>query len=155
MKFTGTFTGGTISAEKYSTRLQSYLKEKILDITGYWLTAVTDLVPIWSGMAQGSLTDVAELVGTNLLIAPVAGAPDRSFIGSMQGHAILDAEIVGLVTVEISTSVPHYVLQEYENVGVSPSAPWESFTAGAGTFKVLATEVKIPKPIIQPKKYNV
>ena len=155
MKFTGTFTGGTINFLTYYKQLDDYLEKKMLNIVENWLYAVTDLVPIWSGMSQGSLLDVAELVGTDLLITPKEGVDDKSFIGSMQGYAKLTAETAGVITVEISTSVPHYVLQEYENVNVSPTAPWESFAAGANVFKTLAAEVRIPRPVIQPKKYNV
>ncbi len=150
MKFTGKFIGIKLDRQAYLTFLQEYLQKKLFEVTNVWLNATTGRVPVWSGMAKGSLLVLANLIDSTLLITPVRGVKSRIAVGELLGTAIPDIETPGRALITISTEVPHYVIQEFQNVGVSKSAPWLSFEAGAAAYKVAVQTVKLPKPLYKP-----
>ncbi len=150
MKFTGKFIGIKLDRRAYLTFLQEYLQKKLFEVTNVWLNATTGRVPVWSGMAKGSLLVLANLIDSTLLITPVRGVKSRINLGEAMGTAILDIETLGIATITISTEVPHYVIQEFQNVGVSKSAPWLSFEAGAAAYKVAVQTIKLPEPFYKP-----
>ena len=150
MKFTGKFTGIKLDRQAYLTFLQEYLQKKLFEVTNVWLNATTGRVPVWSGMAKGSLLVLANLIDNSLLITPRRGIKSRIELGELMGTATLDVETPGIATITISTEVPHYVIQEFKNVGVSKSAPWLSFEAGATAYRVAVQTVKLPTPIYKP-----
>ncbi len=150
MKFTGKFTGIKLDRQAYLTFLQEYLQKKLFEVTNVWLNATTGRVPVWSGMAKGSLLVLANLVDSTLLITPRRGIRSKIALGEAMGTAILDVETPGRALITISTEVPHYVIQEFRNVGVSKSAPWLSFEAGATAYKVAVQTVKLPAPFYKP-----
>jgi len=151
MKFTGQFIGVTFDRQAYIERLQEYLEEKLKRATDDWLMAVLGQVPVWSGMSHGSLLGVAEEIGTEYSISPREGVESRVFQGEMHGIAQFISQ-PGIVTMLISTSVPHYVIQEFENVEVSKSAPWKSFAAGEVAYLNAIEDIKLPKLIFKPVK---
>lgn len=126
----------------YKAKLDSYLEAELQRVAKIWLAGVTGRVPVWSGMARASLLFLAEMVGGRIAIAPVAGAPNRI----PRGKAMGTAQRLGPYLIEVSTKVPHYVLQEYHNVGVSKSAPWLSFPNGAIAYRQAVKSVKLPRP---------
>ena len=146
MKFTGKFVGIKLDRQAYLVFLQEYLQKKLFEVTNVWLNAATGRVPVWSGMAKGSLLVLANLVDSTLLITPRRGIKSKIALGEIMGTAIPDWETPGRALITISTEVPHYVLQEFQNVGVSKSAPWLSFEAGAAAYKVAVQTVKLPAP---------
>jgi len=155
MKFTGQFTGIKLDQKAYLILLQKYLETKLFEVTDVWLNAVTGRVPVWSGMSQGSLLVLANLINHTLLITPVRGVKSRIALGEALGTAILDIETPGIATITIATEVPHYVLQEFTNVGISKSAPWLSFEAGATAYSQAIATVKLPEPIYKPIKIKI
>ena len=146
MKFTGKFTVIKLDRQAYLTFLQEYLQKKLFEVTNVWLNATTGRVPVWSGMAKGSLLVLANLVDNKLIITPIRGVKSRVALGELVGTAIPDWETPGRALITISTEVPHYVIQEFTNVGVSKSAPWLSFEAGAAAYRVAVQTVKLPAP---------
>ncbi len=150
MKFTGKFTGIKLDRRAYLAFLQEYLQKKLFEVTNVWLNATTGRVPVWSGMSQGSLLVLANLIDSTLLITPVRGVKSRIALGEIMGTAILDVGTLGIATITISTEVPHYVIQEFVNVGVSKSAPWLSFEAGAIAYRVAIQTIKLPAPFYKP-----
>lgn len=98
-----------------------------------WLQAVSGRVPLWSGMARGSLYSVQQLSGGQLVLSPLRA---KSRVG--RGQALGQAELKvspGKVEFEFSSKVKHWASQESENVGVSPSAPWRALEAGNQVFR--------------------
>ncbi len=150
MKFTGHFTGIKLDLNAYKRQFNKHMEEQLHRVARAWLGAVTGRVPVWSGMAQASLLILSEMIGGRIIIAPVANINRIP-----QGRALGTAKPKygpNDFTIEISTSVPHYVLQEYRNVGISKSAPWLSFEAGAAAYRVTAQTATLPAPIYKPVK---
>lgn len=152
MKFTGHFTGAKLDIDAYLTKLEKHLKNELHRVTKDWLHAVTGRVPVWSGMAQASLSAVAIEIGTSLVISPTHKS--RVGLGTVLGTVNANYGPTR-ATIAISLSVPHYVLQEFSNVGVSKSAPWRSFEAGAAAYLASARSVRLPVPKLRPIKYTV
>lgn len=149
MKFTGHFTGIKLDRKGYEKRLKEHLIVQLHDLAKVWLSAVTGRVPVWSGMSQGSLLKLSEMVGGRIVISPVASS--RIPAGRALGTADPTYGPKNFI-IKISTAVPHYVLQESENVNVSKTAPWWSFAAGALAYRRASLNVTLPQPILKPVK---
>jgi hypothetical protein len=154
MKFTGSFTTATINLTQFENMLKEHLETELKKVANVWLTAVTDLVPVWSGMSQGSLLELRDLINGRLIISPVSGVKSRIPQGRSLGTAILNTDLNDF-NITITTDVPHYNIQEYVNVNVSPSAPWRSLEAGAVAAYPLLKSVRLIAPIITGKQIKV
>ncbi|MFA5758220.1 MAG: hypothetical protein WC942_02445 [Clostridia bacterium] len=151
MKFTGTFTTATIDLTKTERMIKEYLDTKIKEAASAWLDGVSGQVPVWSGMSQGSLLELVELIGGTLVITPSGNAPNRILRGKNQGSAILNTDWADY-SITIITDVAHYNLQEYTNVGVSKSAPWHSLKAGKELAKSEMEKVSLPIPLLKIRR---
>lgn len=151
MKFSGQITGIKLDLAAYQKQLDKFLKQKLHEIASAWLEGVTGRVPVWSGMARGSLLELVDLINGRLLITPKKGVKSRIPEGRALGEAKPKYGPTEY-TITIRTKVPHYVKQEYENVGVSKSAPWLSFEAGNARALEIIRTVKLPTPILKALK---
>jgi len=154
MRFTGSFATATINLAQFENILKEHLEVELKKVANVWLTAVTDLVPVWSGMSQGSLLELRDLINGRLIISPVSGVKSRIPQGRSLGTAILNTDLNDF-NITITTDVPHYNIQEYVNVNVSPSAPWRSLEAGAVAAYPLLKSVRLIAPIITGKQIKV
>lgn len=119
-----------------------------------WLQAVSQRVPVWSGMARSSLFAVAQLAGGNLLLSPLKGA-SRIAAGRRAGTATIVKE-GNSVVFTFSSTVLHYIEQEDSNVGVSRSAPWQSLKAGEDAFVLSISKLtRLPALKIKIKQTRV
>ena len=158
MKFTGTFTGIHFDLADYEQQLSDYLLNALHEGAKAWLQAVAGRggrVPLWSGMARASLFELSELVNGRIVISPLR-SPSRTAQGRSLGTVTQKISKSGAkINIDIETSVPHYSLQEYKNVGISPRAPWQSLLAGKLAFQIATKDAKLPKPIFRPLKMVV
>lgn len=152
MKFTGHFTSVKLDLRAYQALLEEHLRNELQRVTKVWLHAVTGRVPVWSGMARASLLNVAAEIGGSIVIQPIVKS--RIPLGQPMGTVKPNYGPTDF-TIEISTSVPHYVTQEYTDVGISKSAPWRSFEAGASAYRAAAQTVVLPPLTFKPKRFNV
>ncbi|KKL52037.1 hypothetical protein LCGC14_2289490 [marine sediment metagenome] len=155
MKFTGTFIGAKLDLQEYKSRLQDHLWRELKLAANAWLTGTGGRVPVWSGMARGSLLELNELINGTIVIAPLR-VPSRISQGRSLGTAIPESSSE-LAQITITTNVEHYNIQEHSKVasGGSPSAPWKSFEAGAVAFKAAASLAKLPPLRFKPKVHKV
>jgi len=158
MKFTGTFTGIHFDLSGYEQQLSDYLLDALHEGAKAWLQAIAGRggrIPLWSGMARSSLFELSELINGRIIVSPLR-APSRTAQGRSLGTAIQKISESGAkINIDIETNVPHYSLQEYQNVGVSPRAPWRSLLAGKLAFQLATKDAKLPKPIFRPLKMPV
>ncbi len=157
MKFTGHFTGIKHNDRLFLNRLQVRLKRYLFDAAESWLKGAESRVPVWSGMAKGSLLEMAFLLNTEIIIVPTERAGrDRIELGKSLGTGVFAPDTIA-PTITITTQVPHYVSQEHYNVGVSKSAPWKSFAYGKNTYLARIEKVKpqLPQPVYEPVKIKV
>jgi len=150
MKFYGEFVGASLNIRAYIAAASEYLEDKLKEGARIWLTNVTGRVPIWTGMARASLIDISRLVNGRVVLAPLK-AKSRIPQGESMGSARIITDFP-YFAFEVSTLVPHYVLQEFKNVRHltgrgSPSAPWFSFAAGQAAFFEFARTVQLP-PVV-------
>jgi len=155
MRFTGSFATATINLAQFENILKEHLEAELKKVANVWLTAVTDLVPVWSGMSQGSLLELRDLINGRLIITPVSGVKSRIPQGRSVGTAIPNFDNLNDFNITITTDVPHYNVQEYENVGISPSAPWHSLDAGAAAAYPVLKAVRLIAPIVTSKQIKV
>ena len=149
MKFTGQFLGAKIDIDKYQQQLQEAMIDALEEGARMWLQAVVGKVPLWSGMARGSLLELRELVSGKIVFTPLKArsrVPSGRSLGTAEPNYEKDK-----VTLTITTNVPHYTAQEYRS-GISPSAPWHSLMAGAVAFKTYAESRKFLIPKLKPIK---
>jgi hypothetical protein len=147
MRFKGQFRGIFVDLIKYERLLDVYLGGKLEESARIWLTAVTGRVPLWSGMARASLLELAQLVNGRIILSPLK-APSRVPQGSVLGSATFNNSGPDYFF-EITTKVSHYVEQEFQNVGVSKTAPWRSFAIGQAAWLEFARNIRLPPPIIK------
>jgi len=148
VKFTGQFTGAKLDLASYEKKMKARLEANLHMAANAWLKAASGRVPVWSGMARGSLLELTELIGGTLAITP--RVTSRIPLGQSLGTAEQEDFII-----TITTAVPHYTLQEYKNVGVSRSAPWHSLIKGADAYRHVTKDFKLLAPEIKPVKINV
>jgi len=158
MRFTGTYTGIHFDLSAYEQQLGNYILNALHEGAKAWLQAIAGpggRVPLWSGMARASLLELSELIDGRVVLSP-RRAPSRVGQGSSLGTAIQKISESGTkVSIDIETNVPHYTLQERQNVGVSPRAPWRSLLAGKLAFQSATANAKLPKPMFRPLKMPV
>jgi len=151
MKLTGQFVGLKLDRNAYLARLKEQLIKELQRVARAWLGGVTGRVPIWSGMSQGALLELSELINGRLVIAPKSNIESRIPAGRSLGTAVPKYG-PDEFTYTITTDVPHYNIQEYSKVarGGSPSAPWRSLLAGEAAFNAIASTISLPPLIFKP-----
>jgi len=154
MKFTGFFTTATINIDKYEEELKAHLKRELHAVASDWIEAVTGRVPVWSGMSQGSLLELAELINETLIISSIGGVKSRIDYGKALGSAKPNYNLKDF-KITITTNVEHYNIQEFKNVGVSKSAPWHSLIAGKDAALKRMNNVKLIIPKIESKRITI
>jgi hypothetical protein len=146
MKFTGSFVTATIDVAQYKKALELHLQKKLREAAGAWLLGAVDRIPVWSGMSRSSLRELIDLTGKSVAIVPKRGVQSRIPQGKLLGTAKENLNLNDF-NITIVTNVPHYTKQEYENVGISKSAPWHSLEAG----KLAAEPIMKSTRLIAPK----
>jgi len=151
MRFTGQLVQLKLDQVLFANQLKSHLRDLIEEGARVWLTAVLGRVPLWSGMARGSLLELSRLVNGTIILTPLR-AKSRIPQGEVLGTATPNYDNTK-VEIEIETNVPHYNLQEYTKPakGGSPTAPWHSVEAGKIAFNEFSRTVTLPMPQIIPK----
>jgi len=150
-KASGYITTGHINISQFERQFKQGMTFNLHKVVRAWLMAATGRVPIWSGMAMGSLLEVSETVNGGLIITPRTGVKSRIGLGRSLGSA--DAEYgPNIYSMIIKSSVPHYITQDASFVGVSLTAPWMSFPAGMAAAKKAALSIKVSGPEIKTKR---
>ena len=150
-KSSGYITTGHIDIFQFERQFKQEMTLNLHKVVRAWLAAATGKVPIWSGMAMGSLLNVSETVNGGLIITPRTGIRSRIGLGRSLGSA--DARYgPGEYSMIIKSSVPHYVVQDVTDVGVSQSAPWMSFPTGMAAARKAALNIRINGPKIKTKR---
>jgi hypothetical protein len=154
MKFTGSFITAKIDIAQFKKQLEAHLQKQLREAAGAWLIAAINKVPVWSGMSRASLRELINLTGKSVAIVPVRGVrsriPEGERFGSVKENTSLND-----FSITIVTNVPHYTKQEYENVGISKSAPWHSLAAGRAAAEPLLLKATLPAPVLKKKVIKV
>ncbi len=150
-KASGYVTTGHINISQFERQLKREMTLNLHKVVKAWLMAATGRVPVWSGMALGSLLAVSETVGGGLLITPREGVMSR--IGLGRGLGTADAKYgPDEYSMIIKSKVKHYAEQDVAYVGVSKSAPWMSFPAGMAAARKAASTIRLSGPKIKLRR---
>jgi len=142
-----------IDRRGYTEALGKAVDVQIRQAARAWLREVMIHIPVYSGMAKGSLLPLGRFLNVAIPIQPVA---KRKYGDVAAGDALgsfkFERDDNFVWTFSFSTEVPHFLINEF-NVGLgSPPlrhpTPWNSFAAGKVAWtQYLTTELsrKIPK----------
>lgn len=146
-EFKGSFAKIKLDVPAYIQSLDSSMQIVLEQAAREWVEAASGKVPVWSGMSRASLRPITRLANTTIVISPLQ-AKSRIPEGERLGEASLIASFPDY-RLTITTSVPHYVIQDDHRVrrGGSPTAPWKSFEAGDAAFRNFIRNVPLP-PIV-------
>lgn len=151
IKAKGYVTLGTIDIKQFKKQFKQEMTLNLHKVVKAWLMAATGKVPIWSGMAMGSLLEVSETVNGGLIITPKTGIKSRIELGRSLGS--VDAKYgPRIYSMIIKSSVPHYVVQDMTNVGISLTAPWMSFPTGMSAAREAALNIILNGPEIKIRR---
>ncbi len=146
----GYVTTGHINISEFENQFKREMTLNLHKVVKAWLAAATGRVPIWSGMAMGSLLEVSETVNGGLIVTPKMGIKSRVGLGRALGSATAEYG-PSEYSMIIKSSVEHYVSQDV-GPGVSPSAPWASFPAGMAAAIGAAANIKVSGPKIRTRR---
>ena len=137
MKVSGSIALIEVDLSLFKKHFKEDMSKNVLDATKVWLREAEGKVPVLTGMAKGSLLDVAAVSDTHLVISP-RGKRNRISKGRALGTATPKYG-PKIYRMTIKSRVEHYVLLEDE-AGGSKTSPWKSFDAG-----IMAVENFEPK----------
>ena len=146
----GYVTTGHINISEFLSQFKREMTLNLHKVIRDWLIAATGMVPIWSGMAMGSLLSVSETVGGGLIVTPRTGIASRVGLGRALGSAdaVYGPDVYSMI---IKSSVEHYVSQDV-SPGISKSAPWMSFPAGMSAAERAISSIGVSGPKIRTRR---
>jgi len=142
-----------LSRENYRKQFDKDIEKHMHAAAREWLLAVYPLVPVWTGMARGSLIPLGAFLNVPIPIdrnpsADAHGLIDRGFWDGIPLGKFQFRFTRTQFRFHFSTDVEHYMENE---LNVAPSylhlinpTPWHSFEAGAEAFKAYVESTLIP-----------
>ncbi len=162
MRLTANFKALRVNTTKFKQALHQRLSEALVEGCKTWLRTVIDEstkegLPVWSAASLATLSPLASYVEMTLATVPVGGAPDRVEIGIANGKADFDpgTKKDGLYTFTYMTTLPHLIINEYNNANDFPAknghkfnlrnpGPYHFQQKGERTFREFASNVTLP-----------
>jgi hypothetical protein len=130
-KFKSELKGFEFQYQPFLKTLDRKIKEQMQEAAKEWVLGVASQVPIYSGMAIGSLLPLARFLKVNIPVNPVA--PSRVDEGAALGFFSFDSANMEY-TFSFTTDVAHYVFNEVNSnarlKNLKHPTPWRSFDAG-------------------------
>ena len=153
-QITGTITDYKFDSAGFRKSVDSAIRIALRMAAREWLRAVIPHVPVYTGMARGSLQPLGNFLKVAIPISPVASRPG---MGVAAGEALGSFEfsnIDGVYSFLYSTGVEHFITNNYYSVPLplrNPT-PWKAFEAGNAAFEAYLAE-NIPKRIPRVTPY--
>lgn len=147
----------TFNRGGFTKALDAKLDRSMILAARAWLEAVLKQVPVWSGQAAGSAKLATGRSGPSsglfLYQFVKAQLPPLSPLHSRRNKNPSTGGAQGRYTFSSSrnqyrftfqSDVIYFVIQDFYNIGVSPSAPWGALEAGAAAFSKSLRSVNLP-----------
>lgn len=146
-RFQGSYDLLKLDKGAYIEQLNAVLAEELKNAMRAWLKAVIRKVPVYTGMARGSLLPIARALGENVPITPRANrmASPRLYGKGVRSTPSQGARRttfkftsrLGRHEVSIDIGTVHYLINEFTRVSLplAHPGPWKSFEAGRAAFK--------------------
>jgi hypothetical protein len=134
IKFKSGLKGIRVNTKGYTKALDAQMKLQMHEAARAWLVGTASQVPVWSGMAKGSLLPLARFLKVNFPINPITTS--RIDAGASLGWFYFNTANFEY-TFSFTTEVPNYLINEF-NANALPSlrhpTPWLSMQAGADAW---------------------
>lgn len=161
-KFTGRFHNFKIDVKRWSAACDEKMMELLKEAMREYLTAAILKVPVFTGMARGSLRPIGRFVNMEIPISPDPRAseyPEKTiWKGEERGQNFSFVMNNGRVIVHWSTEVEHFITNEFNNMeGKFPlrhPTPWESRVAGREAYRTFLRE-ELQKRVPEVLKFVV
>lgn len=150
IQFTGRLYTMQFDAEGFKKSLQEAIAVQMRQAARAWLRAVIPAVPVYTGMARGSLQPLGRILRVAVPISPIAFRRGKSPAEGATQSSFEFYNNGSVWTFSWSTDVLHYTINEYNNMsGVLPlrhPTPWKSIEKGNIAFNAYM-EANISKRI--------
>lgn len=137
-------------ADNFRKTVHATLEKEIRMAARAWLRAVIPRVPVYTGMARGSLQPLGRFLKVAVPISPVAKRKNMGpAVGAAQQSFKFEVKN-GKYLFGFNSTVAHYMINEFYSVPLplrNPT-PWQSFEAGRTAFnEYVANELpkKLPR----------
>ena len=140
-QFKGHFDKLELDLGKASKTFKQALQVQVRQATREFVRAVIIEVPVYTGMARGSLKPIARIVNVAVPISPIAKGRNDKNIAKGESHGHVEFVDKGLEQgVLISITLAHYLTNEFltgqpDQKQLIHPTPWKSFEAGKRAYK--------------------
>ncbi len=150
LKLTGGINKIQLDTIKWTKTMRKVMERRNREAIRAFIRATVAKVPVYTGMARSSIKyasgpfgPLAAWLNVSVPIDPVEQRSRREKFYS-QGKSIQSGSQLGQYTVEMgpkkynfsfNSDVPHYFTNEYIDVGISHTAPWQSFADGYRAYQ--------------------
>lgn len=138
--------------KKFRQSVDRELQVQLRQAARAWLRAVIPSVPVYTGMARGTLQPLGRALRVAIPISPVAVRKGKNAAAGSAQSQFEFTSSGGLYTFSWSNDVLHYNINEYNNMsGVIPlknPTPWRSLAKGKAAFDSYCANIlpgKMPK----------
>ena len=148
-----------IDVSSYRTATHDRLSETITEAAKAWIDNAEGIIPVWSGASRATFLDLANKVGYQLMIDPVAAS--RIELGYENGVATFTAnKEESTYSFSYSTSLAHLIINEYYDATqwgfhLKRPGPYHFQEAGRNALRRITVSMPTLKPFIQKKSVRV
>lgn len=150
MKFFGEFKAPRFHLAAYKKEVDKRLSALLQAGVREFVEGLLEKVPVWSGMARGSIQPLGRLVDKAIFARAKPGVTSREARGRALGRARLDQRPFHYAFF-FSSDVPHYIFNEFHDaralgVKLIHPTPWHSLERGRARFIQLVRGRRLPRP---------
>jgi hypothetical protein len=146
--FIAEFMDLKFDANGYRKSVDALMEQQMRMAARAWLRAVIPHVPVYTGMARGSLRPLGQFLKVSVPISPIATRKGMGIGAGESKSWFKISKSGGNYTFEYNSSVAHYEINEFYNVPLplTHPTPWHSFKYGDEAFNEYA-RTKMPPRI--------
>lgn len=146
MRFFGEFQTPRLQLNAYKKEVDKRLSALLDAAVREFVEGLLERVPVWSGMARGSIQPLGRLVNLVVNASARSGIRSREARGRALGSASIDREPF-TYSFRFTSRVPHYIFNEFNRAtGLIHPTPWHSLRRGEQRFTALVRTRRLPRP---------
>ena len=148
-----------IDVSSYRTATHDCLSETITKAAIAWIDNAEGIIPVWSGASRATFLDLANKVGYQLMIDPVAAS--RIELGYENSTADFTADKqTSTYSFKYSTSLAHLIINEYNDATqwgfhLKRPGPYHFQQAGRNALRRITVSMPALRPFIKTKSVRV
>jgi hypothetical protein len=139
IKLKGFLTHLTMDVQRYTKTLDANMEIQTRQAARAWLRAVIEKVPVWTGMARGSLKPIGGFLKIAIPISPVAVRKGMGPAAGASRSTFFFGKSGTKYQFRFNENVLHYAINEFFDVNppihLTHPGEWHSFEAGAKAWQ--------------------